>query len=93
MNKKLISIFTSFYLLLFISTHFLILLRRVLIISFIPTSIPTSTSIRSVINYKKTISRETNNNIVLNPTVPKNNNNTKYDFTGTSIKNQLDEKL
>ena len=28
-----------------------------------------------------------------NPTVPKKNNNTKYGFTGTSIKKQVDEKL
>ena len=46
-----------------------------------------------MISHKKTISRKTNNNIVQNLTVAKNNNTTKYDFDGTSIKNQIDNKL
>ena len=51
------------------------------------------TSTSTVINYKKTISLKTNNNIVQNPTVAKNNNTTKYDFDGTSMKNQIYIKL
>ena len=47
---------------------------------------------RTVISQKKTISREPNNNMVQNPTVAKNNT-TKYDFDGTSMKNQIDIKL
>ena len=51
-----------------------------------PTGTTTTTS--TVISHKKTISRKTNNNIVQNPTVAKKI--TKYDFDGTSIKNQID---
>ena len=36
---------------------------------------------------------KTNNNIVYNPTVAKNNNTTRYDFDGTSMKNQTDNKV
>ena len=42
---------------------------------------------------KKTFSRQINNNIVQNPTLPKINNTTKYDFTLTCMKNQFIEKL
>ena len=56
-----------------------------------PTGTTTTTS--TVISHKKTISRKTNNNIVQDPTVAKNNNITKYDFDGTSMKNQIDNKL
>ena len=55
------------------------------------TGITTSTN--TVINQKKTISLKTYNNIVHNPTVAKNNNTTKYDFDGTSMKNQIDNKV
>ena len=57
-----------------------------------PTGATTSTS---TVRHKsqKTISRKTNNNVVQNPTVAKNNNTTKYDFDGTSLKNQIDIKL
>ena len=56
-----------------------------------PTGSTTSTS--TVISHKKNISLKTNNNIVHNPTVAKNNNTTKYDFDGTSMKTQIDNKL
>ena len=50
-------------------------------------------STSTVISHKKTISRETNNNMIQNPTVAKNNNTNKYDFDGTLMKNQIDIKL
>ena len=52
-----------------------------------------STSTSTIINHKRTISRKTNDNTVHNSTVSKNNNTTKYDFDGTSMKNQIDNKL
>ena len=50
-------------------------------------------STSTVMSHKKTISRETNNNMVQNLTVAKNFNTNKYDFDGTSMKNQIDIKL
>ena len=47
----------------------------------------------TVISHKKTISRETNNNMVQNLTVAKKINTNKYDFDGTSMKNQIDIML
>ena len=55
--------------------------------------IGSTTKTSTVITHKKTISLKTNNNIVYNPTVAKNNNAIKYDFDGTSMKNQIDNKL
>ena len=55
-------------------------------------STDSTTSTSTVISQKKTISLKTNNNIVHNSTLAKNNNITKYDFGGTSMKNQLDNK-
>ena len=52
-----------------------------------------TTSTSTVISQKKTISLKTNNNIVHNHTVAKNNNITRYDFDGTSMKNQIDNKV
>ena len=49
-----------------------------------------STTSTSTVISKNTISLKTNNNIVHNSTVAKNNNTTKYDFDGTSMKNQID---
>ena len=55
--------------------------------------IGSTTKTSTVITHKNTISLKTNHNIVYNPTVAKNNNTTKCDFDGTSIKNQNDIKL
>ena len=52
-----------------------------------------TTSTSTIISKKKTISLKTNNNIVHNPTIAKNNNITKYDFDGTSMKKQIDNKV
>ena len=52
-----------------------------------------TTSTSTVISQKKTVSLKTNNNIVHNPTDTNNNNITKYDFGGTSMKNQIDNKV
>ena len=52
-----------------------------------------TTSTSTVIIHKKNISRKTNNTIVQNPSVTKNNNTTKYDFNGPSMKNQIDNRL
>ena len=52
-----------------------------------------TTSTSTVISQKKTISLKTNNNIVHNPTDANNNNITKYDFGGISMKHQIDNKV